>query len=126
MRDNSCSTAQWCPDDVLREVMSYVWEGDAARCSLVCRGWLYACRARLYARVHFMARPRKAKRLLARTLHTSLHLQEFIRELSIGPDDDDGSPYSWFPALPSLGNLHYLEVYPVEGFQEIFFDSASP
>lgn len=81
--------------------------------------------ARNYMPVCISCRARKARRLLARTLHTSPHLQEFIRWLSIGPDDDDGSLYSWFPTLASLGSLHYLEVYLVEGFQE-FFSSTPP
>jgi hypothetical protein len=70
----------------------------------VCRGFY------TYAKVQFMAWSRKEKRLLARTLHTGLHLQEFLRELVISPWDDDDSQYNWFPALASLGNLHSLGV----------------
>lgn len=116
--DNGFSAAQWCPEDVLREIMNYLSKGDVTSCSLVCRGWLNACRAQLYTIVRFgagnattSAVVREAS-LLARTFSTSPHLLGFIRHLSIFPrHGHDNKVYQWIPILASFGRVRDLRIW---------------
>jgi len=122
--------------------MAYLSQGDAAMCSLVCHGWLYACRERLYSKVYFptiilpetsRSFARRQGLLLGRTLRTSPHLQWFIRYLIVYPrrGHDEVTctcTCTWIPNVLSLGRVRHFEAWPCENdesFQNII-SSAPP
>jgi len=110
VRDNGSSVAQWCPEDVLREVMSHLSRADVVRCSLVCRGWLDACRARLYSHVTFDT-PTTSASLLSRTLCTCPHLLGLTRRISISPHRrHDEETYKWIPIAASFSHIHHFNI----------------
>jgi len=105
------SAAQCCPEDVLWEILTYLFNGDVARCSLVCHSWLGACRGRLYTVVHFGTSTSTSDSLLSRTLYTSPHLLGLIRRFVLFPMlPHDEDTYKWMPSLASSSRVRSLVV----------------
>jgi len=111
--DGGSSAAQCCPEDVLREILMYLFKGDVARCSLVCHSWLGACRGRLYTIVRFGTST--SDPLLSRTLYTSPHLLGLIRRFVLFPiylHAED--TYKWMPSLAASSHVRSLVVSQTE------------
>ena len=118
--DNGTSAAQRCPEDVLLELMNHLVKADVAKCSLVCRGWLDACRVRLYTMVAFLGTT--SDPLLSRTLCTSPHLIGLIRRVVLFPRLRYGGAYRWIPTLVSSRaySFELMQIQPIGALLSIF------
>lgn len=73
------SAAQRCNEDVLDEIFAELQPGSLASAALVCRGWLFPARVRLYRELQADTMFVHKRNELLRTLSTQPHILRLVR-----------------------------------------------